>query len=80
MEIIRISRPCGISTTKALDPKVRKDLIGRIQKLMYERTMVIPTIRSAVPYSHRTQGKGQSIQDERRISLMVSLLPSKIMS
>ncbi|TRZ76911.1 MAG: ABC transporter substrate-binding protein [Deltaproteobacteria bacterium] len=43
---------------QALDPKVRKDLIGRMQRLMHERTMIIPTIKSAVPTAMGPRVKG----------------------
>ena len=43
---------------QALDPKIRKELIGRIQKLIYDRTMVIPLMRAAVPSAIGPRVKG----------------------
>lgn len=43
---------------QAVDPKVRKELIGRIQKSIYERTMVIPLMRAAVPSALGPRVKG----------------------
>jgi len=43
---------------QALDPRVRKELIGRIQKLIYDRTMVIPLIRASTPSAFGPRVKG----------------------
>ena len=42
----------------ALDPEVRKELIARIQKLIYDRTMVIPLFRASVPTIIGSRVKG----------------------
>jgi peptide/nickel transport system substrate-binding protein len=42
----------------ALDPKIRKDLITRIQRLIYDRTMVIPLIRASTPSAFGPRVKG----------------------
>lgn len=43
---------------QSLDPKVRKELIGRIQRLMHERTMVILTMLASVPSAIGPRVKG----------------------
>ena len=42
----------------AVDPKKRKELIMHIQKLMHDRTMVIPLMRAAVPSAIGPRVKG----------------------
>ena len=49
MGIIRMSKHYGISTGRRLNSNVRKDLIARIQKLIYEKTMLIPLTSSNCP-------------------------------
>ena len=41
-----------------LQPKGRKDLIGRIQKMIYERTMFIPLTNTNVPTAAGPRVKG----------------------
>jgi peptide/nickel transport system substrate-binding protein len=43
---------------KAIDPKVRKDLIGQIQRLVQERTIFIPLRNSATPNAVGSKVKG----------------------
>jgi peptide/nickel transport system substrate-binding protein len=42
----------------ASDPKTRKELIARIQNLIYDRTMVIPLMRATVPSAIGPRVKG----------------------
>lgn len=43
---------------QALDPKVRKELIANIQRLVYDRTMFIHLIRASVPSAIGPRAKG----------------------
>lgn len=43
---------------QALDPKVRKELIARIQTMIYDRMMVVPLIRASVPSAIGPRVKG----------------------
>ena len=43
---------------QAFDPKVRKDLISRMQRLIYDRTMVVPLMRASVPSAVGPRVKG----------------------
>ena len=49
---------------KAVDPKMRKDLMGRIQKLIYERTMFITltSTNSPAAFGPRVKGNPYKIQ------------------
>ena len=49
---------------KAIDPKVRKDLIGRIQKLIYDKVLWIPltTVNSPAACGLRVKGDPYKIQ------------------
>jgi peptide/nickel transport system substrate-binding protein len=43
---------------QAVDPKVRKELIGQIQKIMYDQRMVLPLIMATVPTAVNSRVKG----------------------
>jgi ABC-type transport system substrate-binding protein len=49
---------------KSVDPKVRKDLIGRIQKIMYDKAMLVTLCenRSPAAYGPRLKGSPYGIQ------------------
>jgi peptide/nickel transport system substrate-binding protein len=49
---------------QSMDPKIRRDFIGRIQKLIYEKTMYIPltTTNSPAAFGPRVKGNPYKIQ------------------
>ena len=49
---------------KSFDLKVRKDLMGRVQKIMYEKTMLVPICENKSPaaYGPRLKGNPYGIQ------------------
>ena len=47
---------------ESLDPKVRKDLMRRIQKLIYDKTMIIPLIRASTPSAFGPRVKGNPLK------------------
>lgn len=50
---------------KAFDPKIRKDLIGQIQKLMYDRTMIISLTAANSPAGFGPKIKGNPYRIQR---------------
>ena len=50
---------------KAIDPKIRKDLIGRIQNLIYEKVMYLPLTSTSTLYALGPRVKGDPWKNER---------------
>ena len=57
-ELIRISRLLWEQYNKAVDQTVRKDLIAKIQKMIYEKVMWIPLTNTNSPAALGPRVKG----------------------
>jgi peptide/nickel transport system substrate-binding protein len=59
--------------TKAVDPKMRKDLITRLQGLIYDKTMFIPLTNVNSPSAFSTKVKGFPYRVQPLMSIIIPL-------